>query len=71
MGRGESMSEHPLIPEGQAKTVLGHTLSWCKERYNVRVAREDGESFALTCDYVVTRLNVEIEKGVVVKAWMG
>jgi hypothetical protein len=36
-----------------------------------RVASEDGESFALTMDYVPTRVNFEIEAGIVTAAWMG
>jgi hypothetical protein len=36
-----------------------------------RIASEDGESFALTMDYVPTRVNFDIEAGVVVSAWMG
>jgi hypothetical protein len=36
-----------------------------------RIASEDGESFALTMDYVPTRVNFEVEAGVVADAWMG
>jgi hypothetical protein len=36
-----------------------------------RIASEDGESFALTMDYVPTRVNFEVEAGIVADAWMG
>lgn len=36
-----------------------------------RVAAKDGEFFALTMDYSPTRINVEIEKNIVVKINVG
>lgn len=37
----------------------------------VRVASEDGESYMLTCDYNPRRVNLNIEKGIVIAAFEG
>lgn len=29
--------------------------------YRIRVIKKDGQSFACTCDYITTRINVHIE----------
>lgn len=39
--------------------------------YTWRVYERDGEPFALTMDYRVTRINVKIERGVVTDAYSG
>lgn len=38
---------------------------------SVRIVREDSESYAVTMDYSVTRINIEVDKGIVSKAFVG
>lgn len=39
--------------------------------YTWRVFEKDGEQFALTMDYRVTRINVKIEQGIITEAYSG
>lgn len=42
-----------------------------REGLKFRVRKEDGRAFVGTCDYRRDRVNVEIESGKVVRAWLG
>jgi len=37
----------------------------------IRVMTQDDENFVGTCEYVFNRVNLNIQKGIVVEAWQG
>ena len=41
------------------------------EQLTARVVRRDGESYAITEDYSLSRINLEIDNGIVTKTYIG
>jgi hypothetical protein len=42
-----------------------------KQGYVVRVVQVDGESFPMTAEFVLGRMNLVVENGLVVRAYVG
>jgi len=40
-------------------------------KMNIRVAQRDDKRFMLTCDFRTDRINLNIQKGVIVENWIG
>jgi hypothetical protein len=56
------------MPEEQAiQTIEGIS----SEQLTARVVRRDGESYAITEDYSLSRINLEIDNGIVTKTYIG
>ena len=64
---------------GVAKEVIGKTESESisliegvsSEKLSARVVRRDDENYAVTMDYRLDRINLEIDGGLVTKAYVG
>lgn len=41
------------------------------EQLSVRITRRDGENYAMTMDYRIDRINLEIDNGIVTKSSIG
>ena len=52
-------------------TLLAAEEKAKKEGLNIRLASVNGENFVLTCDYVLNRINLDVNNGVVVGANFG
>jgi len=78
-----SYSEFPSEPSATvvalAAEVIGMTEKLAiqtiegisSEQLTARVVRRDGESYAITEDYSLSRINLEIENGIVTKTYIG
>lgn len=58
------------------ESVIGKTLDQANHLagfsgFTIRVVRENGESYMITADLKLTRINVEIENGLVIKSYLG
>jgi|GEM_PF-1075530 len=72
----EYFEEAAKFVETETKSLVGLTESGveaCATQNNLgfRVGSRDGEFFALTMDYVPTRITVDVEKDIVVKIQVG
>ncbi len=72
----EYFEEVAKLVEEATKSLVGKSeknVEYCAafDGLTYRVAARDGEFFALTMDYIPTRINVEIEKSVVTKISVG
>ncbi len=52
------------------KSLIGLTKDDCiklcnENNYDCRITREDGNSYAITCDLVFNRINLELDNGIV------
>ena len=66
----------PEIPLNEANALLGMTEAEAaayadSQGWVMRVASRDGEQFALTMDYIPTRVNVSIDQGLVTYVFIG
>jgi hypothetical protein len=78
-----SYSEFPSEPSATvvalAAEVIGMTEELAiqtiegisSEQLTARVVRRDGESYAITEDYSLSRINLEIDNGIVTKTYIG
>ena len=78
----DSTNEAPIddfpaeIPLDEANALLGMTeaeaTSYAESQgWTVRIASRDGEQFALTMDYMPTRVNLSIDQGLVSYVFIG
>ena len=63
-------------PTFKPEDIIGMTLDDAKKnldkaKFRSRVVRQDGKSFIITADFEPTRLNIEIEKGIVKSFYLG
>jgi hypothetical protein len=57
-------------------SLIGKTLDQANEMagfsgFSIRVVKENGTPYMVTCDLQFTRINVEIENGIVIKNHIG
>ncbi len=48
------------------KELVGRNIKTAQSLYNIRIVKQDGESFFTTLEYYPDRINVEVVKGVIV-----
>lgn len=54
------------------KEFIGRPIEYAEKYVSpIRVAVEDGKAYALTMDHQPFRLNVKLEKGIIVEAYWG
>jgi len=56
-----------MTEEDAIQTIEGIS----SEQLTARVVRRDDESYAVTQDYSLSRINLEIDNGIVTKIWIG
>jgi uncharacterized protein YcfL len=78
-----SFSEFPTEPSATVLAVATEVIGMTEvdaiqtiegissEQLTARVVRRDGESYAITEDYSLSRINLEIDKGIVTKTYIG
>ena len=78
-----SFSEFPTEPSSTALAVAAEVIGMTEEdaiqtiegisseQLTARVVRRDDESYAVTQDYSLSRINLEIDNGIVTKTWIG
>lgn len=62
MSRRVIKEDHPL---------LGREYNEIKDTHQFRLAKLNGEIYMLTMDFNPTRVNIEVENGIVVMVWFG
>ena len=58
----KKVENHPLI---------GRKYKDVRDTHNFRIVRQDQTSYGLTMDYNPTRVNVEIDNGIITKVYFG
>ena len=76
-------SEFPTEPSATASAVANEVIGMSEElaiqtiegisseQLTARVVRRDDENYAVTEDYSLSRINLEIDLGIVTKTWIG
>jgi hypothetical protein len=76
-------SDFPTEPSATAVAVAAEVIGMTEEQaiqtiegisveqLTARVVRRDGESYAITEDYSLSRINLEIDNGIVTKTYIG
>lgn len=78
-----SFSDFPTEPSATALAVAAEVIGMTEEdaietiegissqQLTARVVRRDGESYAITEDYSLSRINLEIDNGLVTRTYIG
>lgn len=78
-----SMSEFPTEPSATALAMAAEVIGMTEEdaiqaiegisseQLTARVVRRDDSNYAITEDYSLSRINLEIDNGIVTKTWIG
>ena len=78
-----SFSDFPTEPSATALAVASEVIGMTEElaiqtiegisseQLTARVVRRDDSTYAITEDYSLSRINLEIDNGIVTKTWIG